>query len=254
MSANVPQAAGALGLGQAELRVLGCLLEKQHTTPDVYPLTLNSLRSACNQATNRDPVVEYDDAVLRVALHRLERRGLIRLASGRGSRAPKYRHLLAEALPMSSDEQAVMCVLMLRGPQTPGELKGRAGRMHAFAGLESVQQTLARLIERRLVARLGRRPGQKEERYAQLLADAEGEGDGPAQGARAPHASAPAHGGPPAEEGGAIPGDGGRAATERTATLAELERRVATLEREVAELRAAAGGARDGQQRTVLPR
>ena len=240
MSANVPQAAGALGLGQAELRVLGCLLEKQHTTPDVYPLTLNSLRSACNQATNRDPVVEYDDAVLRAALHRLERRGLIRLASGRGSRAPKYRHLLAEALPMSSDEQAVMCVLMLRGPQTPGELKGRAGRMHAFSGLVSVQQTLARLIERRLVARLDRRPGQKEERYEQLLADAAG--------------AAPAPGGPPAKEGSAIPGDGGRAPAEETATLAELERRVATLEREVAELRATAGGARDGQQRTVLPR
>jgi len=254
VSAEPGAFAGGFDLGPAELRVLGCLLEKQRTTPDVYPLTLNSLRSACNQATNRDPVVDYDDTVLRVALHRLERRGLIRLASGRGSRAPKYRHLLAEALPMSADEEAVMCVLMLRGPQTPGELKGRAGRMHAFAGLESVQQTLARLIERRLVARLGRRPGQKEERYAQLLADAEGEGDGPAQGARAPHASAPAHGGPPAEEGGAIPGDGGRAATERTATLAELERRVATLEREVAELRATAGGARDGQQRTVLPR
>ena len=254
MSAEAGHFAGDLDLGPAELRVLGCLLEKQRTTPDVYPLTLNSLRSACNQVTNRDPVVDYDDTVLRVALHRLERRGLIRLASGRGSRAPKYRHLLAEALPMGDDEEAVMCVLMLRGPQTPGELKGRAGRMHAFASLESVQQTLERLIERRLVARLGRRPGQKEERYAQLLADAEGEGDGPAQGARAPHASAPAHGGPPAEEGGAIPGDGGRAATERTATLAELERRVATLEREVAELRAAAGGARNGQQRTELPR
>ena len=254
MSAEPGAFAGDLDLAPAELRVLGCLLEKQRTTPDVYPLTLNSLRSACNQATNRDPVVDYDDTVLRVALHRLERRGLIRLASGRGSRAPKYRHLLTEALPMSADEEAVMCVLMLRGPQTPGELKGRAGRMHAFAGLESVQQTLARLIERRLVARLGRRPGQKEERYAQLLADAEGEGDGPAQGARAPHASAPAHGGPPAEEGGAIPGDGGRAATERTATLAELERRVATLEREVAALRAAVGGGLDGQERTVMNR
>ena len=247
MSAEPGAFAGGFDLGPAELRVLGCLLEKQRTTPDVYPLTLNSLRSACNQATNRDPVVDYDDTVLRVALHRLERRGLIRLASGRGSRAPKYRHLLAEALPMSADEEAVMCVLMLRGPQTPGELKGRAGRMHAFVGLESVQQTLTRLIERRLVARLGRRPGQKEERYAQLLADLESTSEAPAP-------AAPAPGGPSAKEGRAIPGDGGRAATERTATLAELERRVGTLEREVAELRAAAGGAPDGQRRTELPR
>jgi uncharacterized protein YceH (UPF0502 family) len=243
----------SLDLGAAELRVLGSLLEKQRTTPDVYPLTLNSLRSACNQATNRDPVVDYDDTVLRVALHRLERRGLIRLASGRGSRASKYRHLLAEALPMSADEEAVMCVLMLRGPQTPGELKGRAGRMHAFAGLESVQQTLGRLIDRRLVARLERRPGQKEERYVHLLANAEGAGDAPAQAAPAPQASALASGGPSAKAASAaIDGDGGRA-PEKTATLAELEQRVAMLEREVAELRATAGGARDGP-RTVLPR
>jgi uncharacterized protein YceH (UPF0502 family) len=256
------QVAGALGLGQAELRVLGCLLEKQRTTPDVYPLTLNSLRTACNQATNRDPVVEYDDTVLRLALHRLERRGLIRLASGRGSRAPKYRHLLAEALPMSPDEEAVMCVLMLRGPQTPGELKGRAGRMHAFSGLEPVQQTLARLIERRLVARLERRPGQKEERYAQLLADAESSSDAPAyaagapaHAADAPHASAPAPGAPPAEEdSAAIPGEGARSLAEETASLAELQERVAMLEREVAELRATVGGTGDLRDRTVLPR
>jgi uncharacterized protein YceH (UPF0502 family) len=254
VSAEPAASAASFDLSPAELRVLGCLLEKQRTTPDVYPLTLNSLRSACNQATNRDPVVDYDDTVLRVALHRLERRGLIRLASGRGSRAPKYRHLLAEALPMSPDEEAVMCVLMLRGPQTPGELNGRAGRMHAFAGLESVQQTLARLIERRLVARLERRPGQKEERYAQRLADVEGARDGPAQSAQAPHASPNAPGGPPEEGSAVIDGDGGPAPAEQTASLAELQQRVAALEREVAELRAAAGGARPGQERAVMPR
>src|ERR1035437_2549270 len=158
-----------LRLSLSETRVFGCLLEKQRTTPDVYPLTLNALRAACNQSTNRDPVVDYDDAVIRDALHRLERRSLVRLASGRGSWAPKYRHLLADALPMSAPEQAVVCVLMLRGPQTPGELKQRAERMHGFAGLGDVQETLQRLIERGLVARLERRPGQKEERYAQLL-------------------------------------------------------------------------------------
>ena len=110
--------------------MLGCLLEKQRTTPDAYPLSLNALRLACNQSTNRDPVVDYDDAIMRDALHRLERRGFTRLASGAGSRAPKYRHLLAEALPMDAGEQAVMCVLMLRGPQTPGRAQA-AHRAHA---------------------------------------------------------------------------------------------------------------------------
>ena len=124
-----------MNLSASETRVLGCLLEKQSTTPDMYPLTLNALRLACNQSTNRDPVVEYDDATIRDALHHLERRGFVRLASGRGSRAPKYRHLLAEALPMSSAEQALVCVLLLRGAQTPGELKQRAERMHPFGGL-----------------------------------------------------------------------------------------------------------------------
>ncbi len=159
-------------LSPEQIRVLGCLLEKQRTTPDAYPLSLNALRLACNQSTNRDPVVDYDEATLRDALHRLERRGLVRLASGAGSRASKYRHLLAERLPMDRAEEAVMCVLMLRGAQTPGELKQRGERMHAFDGLEEVHSTLARLIERELVERLARRPGQKEERYRELLGDA----------------------------------------------------------------------------------
>jgi uncharacterized protein YceH (UPF0502 family) len=158
-----------MNLSASETRVLGCMLEKQLTTPDIYPLTLNSLRLACNQSTNRDPVVDYDDAILRDALHHLERRGFTRLASGRNSRAPKYRHLLAEALPMAGDEQAVICVLMLRGPQTPGELKQRTERMHPFADLSAMHETLSRLIERELVACLERRPGQKEDRYTQLL-------------------------------------------------------------------------------------
>ncbi len=156
-----------MDLSASEIRVLGCLLEKQRTTPDHYPLSLNSLRLACNQSTNREPVVQYDDAIVRDALHRLERRGYTRLAGA--SRAAKYRHLLAEALPMSSSEQAIMCVLMLRGPQTPGELKQRGERIHAFSGLDEVHATLAALIERDLVSQLGRRPGQKEDRYTQLL-------------------------------------------------------------------------------------
>ncbi len=166
-----------MDLEPAEIRVLGCLLEKQRTTPDAYPLSLNALRLACNQATNRDPVVEYDEATVRDALHRLGRRRYTRLASGAGSRAPKYRHLLEETLPMGRDEQAVMCVLMLRGPQTPGELKQRTDRMHAFADLGAIAATLTRLIDRRLVARLDRRPGQKEERYGQLLGE-DGESTG----------------------------------------------------------------------------
>jgi uncharacterized protein YceH (UPF0502 family) len=152
-----------------EIRVLGCLIEKQRTTPDVYPLSVNSLRLACNQTTNRDPVVDYDEPTIRTALDRLSRRRWVRLASGAGSRAVKYRHLLDEALSLADDEISVLAVLMLRGPQTPGELKSRAERLHRFGSLVEVEETLTRLIERELAERLPRRPGQKEERYRQLL-------------------------------------------------------------------------------------
>jgi uncharacterized protein len=163
-----------------EIRVLGCLIEKQRTTPDAYPLSLNSLRLACNQATNRDPVVDYDEATIRDALQRLGRRRWTRLASGHSSRASKYRHLLGDALGLAGDELAVLAVLMLRGPQTPGELKGRTERLHAFPDLGAVQAALERLVERGLVARRDRRPGQKEERYEQLLGAEAEAGDGPA--------------------------------------------------------------------------
>ena len=152
-----------------ELRVLGCLIEKQRTTPDVYPLSLNSLRLACNQATNRDPIVDYDESAIREALQRLSRRGWVRLASGPGSRAVKYRHLFDEALRLSDAEISLLAVLMLRGPQTPGELKGRTERLHRFGSLGELHETLEGLIERELAERLPRRPGQKEERYGQLL-------------------------------------------------------------------------------------
>jgi uncharacterized protein YceH (UPF0502 family) len=154
-----------------EIRVLGCLLEKQRTTPEAYPLSLNALRLACNQSTNRDPVVDYDEATIRDALHRLSRRRWARLASGPGSRAPKYRHLLDEALGLPEDELAVLTVLMLRGPQTPGELKQRTERLHPIPDLGAIHATLERLIDRELAARLDRRPGQKEERYSHLLGD-----------------------------------------------------------------------------------
>jgi uncharacterized protein YceH (UPF0502 family) len=174
-------------LSAPEIRVLGCLLEKQRTTPDTYPLSLNALRLACNQATNRDPVTEYDEAIVRDALHRLSRRRWARLASGAGSRAPKYRHLLDEALGLPEGELAVLCVLMLRGPQTPGELKQRTERLHPLTDLSAVVDALDRLIDRELAVRLQRRPGQKEERYAQLLGDdAQEAGATPAAVAPAP--------------------------------------------------------------------
>jgi uncharacterized protein YceH (UPF0502 family) len=156
-------------LDAVEIRVLGCMIEKQRTTPDVYPLSLNALRSACNQTTNRDPVVSYDEGTIRAALQRLSQRQWARLASGPGSRAVKYRHLLDEALKLTDDQLALMCVLMLRGAQTPGELKARTERMQSFASLAEVHESLEGLIGRELVARLPRGPGQKEERYVQLL-------------------------------------------------------------------------------------
>ncbi len=155
-----------------EIRVLGCLIEKQRTTPDVYPLSLNSLRLACNQATNREPVVEYDEATIRDALQRLALRRWSRLASDAGSRATKYRHLLDETLSVKPPEISVLTVLMLRGAQTPGELKARTERLFLFASLADLEQTLDGLAERQLVERLERRPGQKEERWVQLLGGA----------------------------------------------------------------------------------
>ncbi len=118
-----------------EIRVLGCLIEKQRTTPDAYPLSLNALRLACNQSTNRSPVVDYDEGVIKDALQRTYRRGWTRLTSGHGSRAAKYRHLLDEALGLAPDELALLGVLMLRGAQTPGELKQRSERLHRFDDL-----------------------------------------------------------------------------------------------------------------------
>jgi uncharacterized protein YceH (UPF0502 family) len=152
-----------------EIRVLGCLLEKQRTTPDAYPLSLNALRLACNQSTSRDPVVEYDEPTIRSALDRLARKGWVRLASGHGSRAVKFRHLLDEALRLADGELGLLAVLMLRGPQTTGELKQRTERLHRFESLADLEQTLDALAERELAERLQRAPGQKEERFAQRL-------------------------------------------------------------------------------------
>jgi uncharacterized protein len=202
-------------LDAVEIRVLGCLLEKQRTTPDAYPLSLNALRLACNQSTNRDPVVQYDDEMIREALHRLGRRRWTRLASGPGSRAPKYRHLLDEALSLGPAELSVLAVLLLRGPQTPGELRARTDRLHPFPDAAALYEVLELLIDRSLAARLPRRPGQKEERYAHLLGE---EAEEVAEVA----APTPAF----AEDD----------------RLERLEREVAELRAEVAELRRVLGG------------
>jgi uncharacterized protein YceH (UPF0502 family) len=196
-----------------ELRILGCMIEKQRTTPDIYPLSLNALRLACNQSTNRDPVVDYDEDTLRGGIQRLVHRGWARLASGPGSRAVKYRHLLDDALSLDDAELALLGVLMLRGAQTPGELKARTDRLHPFASLAEIHETLDRLVQRELVARLPRRPGQKEERYLQLLGGDEAE-------TAAPAAPMP---------------------TAAPTVGSNLEERVARLEEEVASLREALG-------------
>jgi uncharacterized protein YceH (UPF0502 family) len=152
-----------------EIRVLGCLIEKQRTTPDAYPLSLNSLRLACNQATARDPVVAYEEREIKAALDRMSNRGWTRFASGASSRALKYRHLLDEALQLSDADLSLLGVLMLRGAQTLGELKQRTERLHRFESIADVVATLDALSQRELVERRERRPGQKEERWVQLL-------------------------------------------------------------------------------------
>jgi uncharacterized protein len=204
-----------------EIRVLGCLVEKQRTTPDAYPLSLNALRLACNQSTNREPVVDYDEKTVVEALHRLALRGWTRLASGAGSRARKYRHLLNDAFGLDEEEISLLAVLMLRGPQTPGELKQRGQRLHDFPDLAAVQATLDRLVERGHIARHERRPGQKEDRYEQLL------GGAPAQPTPSPTDPAPGE-----------PASGEETADEEPiAEIKPAEDRLTRLEREVSELR-----------------
>jgi uncharacterized protein len=215
-----------------EIRVLGCLIEKQRTTPDVYPLSLNALRLACNQSTNREPVVEYDEQTVVEALRRLALRGWTRLASGAGSRARKYRHLLDDAFGLDEAEVSLFAVLMLRGPQTPGELKQRGQRLHDFADLGAVQSALDRLVERGQVARHERRPGQKEDRYEQLLGDtASIPAGGPAVSSREGESAA--------STGDVEPSElvGGGESSPPAEPLKPAEDRLTRLAREVAELR-----------------
>jgi uncharacterized protein YceH (UPF0502 family) len=207
-------------LDPIQLRVLGCLIEKQRTTPDQYPLSLNALRLACNQATARDPVLDLDESTVRAAVQRLGTIGWSRLASGPGSRTAKYRQLFEEELGLLPSEVAVLAVLMLRGAQTVAELKARTERLHHFAGNDDVEAALGRLAERELAQLLPRRPGQREERWTHLLGDDATAGGSP----EAAEASRPDAAPPAAPEPSAL---------ERR--LERVEQKVAELERALAE-------------------
>ena len=200
-------------LSDVEVRVLGSLIEKDITTPDYYPLSLNALVNACNQKNNRDPVMTLDEEAVRAALDSMQLQRLAGPATGADSRVTKYEHRLQEVFNFDRREIAILCVLLLRGPQTPGELRGRAERMYRFEALEDVNVTLDRLSqrERPLVAVLPRQPGTKESRYMHLLS-----GDAPP--------AEPVH-----SRGPDIPS----ASSDR---LAQLESEVADLRREVAEI------------------
>lgn len=204
-----------------EQRILGCLIEKRFTTPDQYPLSLNALRLAANQATNRDPVVDYDEHTVNEAAQRLSRYGLVRLASGHSSRATKYRHLAEDALGVDSHQLALLCVLLLRGPQTPGELKQRTERLAAFSSPAELEAALAALAEKGYARQLPRRPGQSQTRWTQLLG---GEPDEASEQSVPPAASSV-----------------GEARVATPTATSSLEARVARLEAEVAELKAALG-------------
>jgi len=201
-------------LTQPEIRVLGSLIEKDITTPDYYPLSLNALVNACNQKSNRDPVMTLGEDAVRDALASLQEKRLAGPASGADSRVTKYEHRLQEVFNFDRRETAVLCVLLLRGPQTPGELRGRTERMYRFEALEDVQSTLQKLMQREppLAKILPRQPGTKEARYAHLLG-----GD--------------------VQAWEAAPAAAGASTSDDSARIARLEEEVANLRQEVADLK-----------------
>ena len=176
MTAIAPGMTPPRDLPPEELRVIGCLVEKQLTTPQQYPLTLNALTSACNQTSNRDPVVSYDEGLVEAAVTSVKTRGLARFVHpSHGRSAIRYAHTLEEALGLDERQLALLAVLVLRGPQTVGELRTRTDRMAEFEGLSDIERELERLAQRDepLIVRIDRRPGQKEDRFAHLLGDSE---------------------------------------------------------------------------------
>jgi len=203
-------------LTEVECRVLGSLVEKEITTPEYYPLSLNALVNACNQKSNREPAMNLDEAAVRQALHSLDEQALVRSVSAADSRVTKYEHRLQEAFNFYRHEIAILCVLLLRGPQTPGELRTRAERMHSFDDLGAVQSSLQHLLKREppLVKILPRLPGTKEARYSHLLSgDVEPTQPGPSSEATA----------------GSRNPEAGR--------MAMLEEKITALQKEIAELR-----------------
>jgi uncharacterized protein YceH (UPF0502 family) len=179
-------------LNGTEVRVLGALVEKQVTTPEYYPLTLNALVNACNQISNRDPVVSFDERAVAHALETLREKNLAYVFYGSDSRVPKYKHVCVENLHLNPPELAVMCVLMLRGPQTVGEIRGRTGRLYNFKDLAEVEATLEGLAsrdEQPLVMKLPRQPGRKDSRYAHLLAGEPPAEESPARAEPRPEAA-----------------------------------------------------------------
>jgi uncharacterized protein YceH (UPF0502 family) len=157
-------------LTDQEVRVLGCLMEKEMATPDYYPLTQNALINACNQKSNRNPVVAYDEETVNYALNGLRERNLVRQSNI--SRVPKYEQIFSDELKLVAGEQAIMTILLVRGPQTVGEIRGRTERLYAFPDLDKVQETISSLTDMELVIKLPRQPGRKESRYAHLLSGA----------------------------------------------------------------------------------
>ncbi|MEW6152987.1 MAG: YceH family protein [Actinomycetota bacterium] len=217
-------------LTPVQVRVLGCLVEKERTTPDNYPLTMNGLLTACNQTTNRSPVVTFTEAVVSNAIVNLRADNLVRIDHSRSNRADKYRHVLDQVLGVGNAEVSLLAVLMLRGPQTVAELRARTERLHRFAGPDEVDEALARLATRSpapLAVRLAPLPGHREARWAHLLAGDVG-----------PEELALASASPP---GG---GDGSRGQS-RTERIEALEDAVAVLQAELAELRAEVRGSRE---------
>lgn len=216
-------------LSPQEVRVLGVLVEKELATPGQYPLTENAVMLACNQSTGRDPVVSYDQATVRRALRSLREQGLARIVHRAGDRVEKHRHLLVESLGLGEDELALLSLLLLRGPQTIGELRTRAERLHDFADLAAVESAIERLKERpeQLVQRMERQPGQKEARFIHVLGAF---GDAPVT---------------LVGQGDPLPTDVGRSGptlVELAEALAELQAEVRALRREVDELRAPRDG------------
>lgn len=210
-------------LNPLEVRVLGSLMEKEITTPDYYPLSLNALVNACNQKSNRDPVMDVDESAVREALYSLGEKGLAGPVSSAESRVTKYEHRMQEVFNFTRRESAIVCVLLLRGPQTPGELRGRTERLFSFDDLADVQSTLQRLVQHDppLAKMLARQPGTKEARYVHLLA-----GDAEAWDTAQPSAAA---------------GSGSLAGSEQISMLEEavarLEQELAALKKEFADFR-----------------